>query len=51
MVYLSYKDPLPMVPQQNSVFFVQETDHIYSIAFQGLHTVSLAKSVPDGLKP
>ncbi len=46
-----YKDLISMVPKQYFAFFVQKIGIVYSISIQGLHSMSLAKLVPDGLKP
>jgi hypothetical protein len=47
----TYKDEFPMFPQPSAALLFQEIDHFNAIVTQGLHTMSLLKSVPDGLKP
>jgi hypothetical protein len=42
----TYKDQVPMVPQQSATILFQETS-----CLNGLHTMSLEKSAPEGLKP
>ncbi len=40
-----------MVPQQNAAFSVQTTHRLNARVTRGLHTMSLEKSVPEGLNP
>ncbi len=46
----TYEDQISTVPQQSSTFFFQEIDLLYSAATTRPTTMSLAKSVPDGLR-
>ncbi len=48
----TYKDQISIVPQQNSVCSSLKKLIVSTpLLLQGLHTMSLAKSVPDDLKP